>query len=96
MRNNNSPEYRPLATSSSSAGHAPGVVQLAAKPTGLWKRLHILKVILVVGFLLTIANLFNYRFDMKLDKLSFLRNSNNLSQQQQLPIQTPSRQVRIE
>lgn len=81
-------KYRPLAII------APGNNNNGKPNTfpGLWKRLHILKVILAVGLVLTIVNLFNYRFDMKLDKLSFLRNSNNsnLSQQQQ-PIQNPSR-----
>lgn len=85
---NSSPtvKYRPLTVS----GPPPPTL---AKPAGIWKRLHILKVILVVGFLLTILNLFNYGFDKKFEKLSFLRNSNNITQQLQNPLHTTSRQV---
>lgn len=69
-----SAEYKLLTTTTTS----PAKV-------GLCKRLHILKVILVIGTILTILNLFNYRFDMKLEKLSFLHTNSS----QQTP--TPSR-----
>lgn len=78
-------EYRPLATTDETGvGRASSSSPAKA---GLWKRLHVLKLILVIGFVVTIVNLFNYRFDMKFDKLSFLRN--NLSQQQQPQAQPP-------
>lgn len=92
-------KYRPLPVFiASSANHNKSSVTSAVG--ALWKRLHLLKVILAVGLVLTIVNLFNYRFDMKLDRLSFLRSSssssstNNNSVPQLQSLQSPNHPFR--
>lgn len=80
MQSGRSIKYSPLRDVEPAEGASP-------KPTGggPWKRLYWVKVILVVGVLLTIVNLFNYRFDMKLERLSFLRSNYSSSPQLHQP-----------